>query len=109
MEKILLEKGVKGKTEVSVNIIGDRMMRNLNKKYRNLDETTDVLSFPLAEEIEHKPFVDPPDKILRLGDVVISYPQAREDASDENTLVDDKIDELVEHGMLHLLGQHHEE
>lgn len=109
VEKVLSEKGVSGKVEVSVNIVGDRMMRNLNKKYRNLDEVTDVLSFSLADEIKNKPFVDPPDKVLRLGDIVISYPQAREDASFENILVDDKIDELVEHGMLHLLGQHHEE
>ncbi|MBI3379292.1 rRNA maturation RNase YbeY [Candidatus Gottesmanbacteria bacterium] len=108
VEKVLGEKGVKGKIEVSVNIVGDRLMKELNKKYRNLDETTDVLSFPLGGDANDKPFVDPPDNILRLGDIIISYPQAREDASVENKLVDDKIDELVAHSMLHLLGQHHE-
>ncbi len=109
IEKVLTAKGVKGKVEVSVNIVGDRMMHALNKKYRKLDETTDVLSFPLSEEVKDKLFVDPPDDILRLGDIVISYPQARQDALEENKLVDDKIDELIEHSMLHLLGQHHDE
>lgn len=108
VNQVLSEKGVRGDVEVSVNVIGDRMMKDLNKKYRNLDETTDVLSFPLSDEVADKPFVDPPDEILRLGDIVISYPQAREDATVENKLVDDKIDELVAHSMLHLLGQHHE-
>lgn len=109
VDRILREKGVKGRIEVSVNIVGDRLMSKLNKKYRNLEETTDVLSFPLNGEGTDKPFVDPPDEILRLGDIVISYPQAREDALEENKLVDDKIDELIEHSMLHLLGQHHNE
>ena len=108
IEKILMFKGVKGRVEVSVSIVGDRLMKNLNRKYRNFDETTDVLSFPMTEEVKDKPFVEPPDHILRLGDIIISYPQAREDALEENKLVDDKIDELVEHSMLHLLGQHHE-
>ncbi len=105
--KVLSAKGVKARVEVSLSIVGDRMMKSLNKKYRDLDETTDVLSFPLSEEKKDAPFIDMPDGILRLGDIVISYPVAREEASDENKFVDDKIDELVEHGMLHLLGVHH--
>ncbi len=108
IEKVLMTKGVKGKVEVSVSIVGDRLMKSLNQKYRDIDETTDVLSFPMTEEVKDKPFVEPPDNVLRLGDIIVSYPQAREDASEENKLVDDKIDELVEHSMLHLLGQHHE-
>jgi len=107
VEDVLRDKGVKGKTEISINIVGNRMMKFLNKKYRNLDETTDVLSFPMSET-GNDPFVAPPDGILHLGDIVISYPEAREEARQENKLVDDKIDELVTHGMLHLLGQHHD-
>ena len=108
IEKVLAEKGVRGSIEVSVNIVGDRLMKNLNSKYRNIPDSTDVLSFPLNDEKNEKPFVDPPDHVIRLGDIVVSYPQAREDALEENKLVDDKIDELVAHSMLHLLGQHHE-
>lgn len=106
---ILLEqKNVSGNIEVSVSIVGDRLMKQLNQKYRNLDETTDVLSFSLTEDISQKPFIDPPGGILRLGDIVISYPQVIDESADENKMVDDKIDELVEHGLLHLLGVHHD-
>jgi probable rRNA maturation factor len=108
IEQVLTEKGVKGKIEVSLSVVGDRLMRQLNKQYRDLDKTTDVLSFSHTEEVAGKPFVDPPDGILRLGDIVVSYPKAVDEAGDDNMLVDDKIDELVAHGMLHLLGIHHD-
>ena len=90
--------------EVSVAVVGDRKMRSLNKKYRGKEGTTNVLSFSLSEG-------DPavlPTEILRLGDIVISYPQVIREAAKENMLVDDKIDKLVHHGLMHLLGIHHE-
>lgn len=92
--------------EVSVSVVGDRRMRQLNKQYRNRDATTDVLSF--GQE-EGKPFVSAPDDVLRLGDIVVSYPQAVEEARDQNKLVDDQIVLLVLHGLDHLLGKHHPE
>lgn len=98
------KEGVKTSVEIGVVVVGDRQMRKLNLKYRHLDETTDVLAFPLQNDGQ-LPFVDYPDKILRLGDIVISYPQARESAREENKLVDEKIDELVVHGLEHLLGK----
>ncbi len=92
--------------EVSVSIVGDRQMRVLNKKYRNIDKTTDVLSFGLENGGE---FIEPPDDVLRLGDIVVSYPQAVDEAREENKLVDDQIEVLVLHGLDHLLGKHHPE
>ncbi|OGG34686.1 rRNA maturation RNase YbeY [Candidatus Gottesmanbacteria bacterium RIFOXYB1_FULL_47_11] len=92
--------------EVSISIVGNRRMRALNKTYRNRDTATDVLSF--GQE-EGKPFVGAPDDVLRLGDIVVSYPQAVEEARDQNTLVDDQIVVLVLHGLDHLLGKHHPE
>lgn len=107
--RFLNEKKVKGHIEISISIVGDRMMRQLNKKYRNIETTTDVLSFPLsADERTSTRFVDPPDNVLRLGDIIVSYPQAIEQAAQQNKMVYDKIDELVEHGLLHLMGIHHE-
>ena len=47
--------------------------------------------------------------VLRLGDIVLSYPQVIDDASRDEMLVDDKVDQLIEHGLMHLLGLHHEE
>lgn len=97
-------------TEVSITIIGDRRMQTLNRTYRQIDATTDVLSFPQHDPTQQAvPFVDAPDGILRLGDVVVSYPQAVVEATEENKLVDDKIVDLIEHGINHLLGIHHPE
>ena len=93
-------------TEMSVSVVGDRRMRELNKKYRNCDSTTDVLSFGMEDGGE---FIEPPDDVLRLGDIVVSYPQAMDEAREENKLVDDQIVSLVLHGLDHLLGKHHPE
>ncbi len=105
-----LEKKVKSDTEVSVSIIGDRLMKQLNTTYRKLNKTTDVLSFPQQEsDVSHTAFISPPDNILRLGDIVISYPQAVLEAQETDKLVDDIVVELALHGLDHLLGIHHPE
>lgn len=105
---------INGKIEIGINIVGDRKMHELNRKYRGLDSTTNVLSFALEDStpanLQHIPkigFVSAPDKWLRLGDIVVSYPQALEDASMDGTSVDEEIRHLVEHGLNHLLGIHH--
>jgi probable rRNA maturation factor len=101
--QVLEKRGVNGPVEISVAIVGDRKMRELNLKYRNLDKTTNVLSFSQTEGEES---VSSPEMLL-LGDVIISYPQVINEASEKEVFVDDRIDELVEHGVLHLLGIHH--
>jgi probable rRNA maturation factor len=45
---------------------------------------------------------------LVLGDIVVCYPIAQQESNRDNMLVDDKINELISHGLLHLLGEHHE-
>ena len=105
---VLIQKRVKGKVDVSIAIVGNRQMKKLNEQYRNISTTTDVLSFSLSEQKVGKTFIAPPDDTLHLGDIVVCYPVAVEDASEQNKMVDDKINELVEHGMLHLLGYHHD-
>lgn len=102
--EVLSEQGVKTPLEVSLAVVGDRKMKGLNKKYRNIDKTTNILSFPLSEG--GSSFL--PSDTLRLGDIVIAYPQVVREAAREEELVDDRIDMLVRHGMLHLLGLHHE-
>jgi probable rRNA maturation factor len=101
---VLSEQSISGPIEVSVAIVGDRKMRALNKKYRNLDKTTNVLSFPIGEG--EVPIL--PGKISRLGDVIVSYPEVIREAARDEMYVDDRIDELVKHGTMHLLGLHHE-
>jgi probable rRNA maturation factor len=106
---------LKGKIEVGLNIVGDRMITDLNKKYRGKKEATCVLSFPLEEVTPAKKiesikkkvgFVKSPDKVLRLGDVIISYPQAQEEAVRQRISIDEELSILVEHGICHLLGIH---
>lgn len=104
IEDSLKKQGIVSPFEVSISIVGDRKMKALNKKYREKDKTTNVLSFPLGEGKDS----GLPDDVLYLGDIVISYPQVIREAAEEDVLVDDKIDELAEHGLLHLLGIHHE-
>lgn len=112
---VLQKNRILGRVELGINIIGSRKMHELNRKYRGIDSTTDILSFALEDSsqssLQHIPrigFVAAPDKVLRLGDIVISYPQAVEDAAMDGISVDDEIKFLLEHGMKHLLGVHHE-
>ncbi|MBI4097961.1 MAG: rRNA maturation RNase YbeY [Candidatus Levybacteria bacterium] len=109
LSNLLNQQGVHSAVEVSVAIVGDRKMRQLSKKYKGEDKTRNVLSFSLVEGGYHPAPSHPgPNDVLRLGDIVISYPVVITEASREEVLVDDKIDELVIHGMSHLLGLHHD-
>ena len=103
---LLKKHEIKGSVEVSVAIIGNRKMRELSKKYKREDKAHDILSF---SQTEGETTYLPKDNVLRLGDIVISYPEVIKQASEEEMLVDDKIDELLEHGLNHLLGINHEE
>ena len=102
---ILKKNEIKGPVEISIAIIGSRKMQKLSQKYKGEDKVRNVLSFSLAEGESSRL----PSDVLRLGDIVISYPQVILEAAEEEMLVDDKIDQLVEHGLNHLLGINHEE
>lgn len=112
--EVLHRHNIGGNVEVSVAIVGDRKMHEVNRTFRGIDSTTNILSFaledPLASnQLQHIPrvgFVKTPDKMLRLGDILISYPQVMKDADDEGVTVDEELRFLVEHGMKHLLGYH---
>lgn len=103
---VLRENGVRGEIEVSIVVVGDRKMKALNKQYFKRKETASILSFPLENTSEDTGlgFANSPDEILRLGDIVISYPQALKKAAEKNILVDEAIDSLIKHGMNCLLG-----
>ena len=90
------------KSELSIVVGNDALLKSLNLKYRNVDATTDVLSFPSGE-------VDPDTQAYYLGDIVISLPRAQEQASTEGHLLVDEMLLLVVHGTLHLLGYDHME
>ncbi|MGA2967646.1 MAG: rRNA maturation RNase YbeY [Candidatus Levyibacteriota bacterium] len=104
IERVIAKNDVVGPVEISVAVVGDRKMRELSKKYKGEDKTRNILSFSQAEGES----MTLPSDVLRLGDIVLSFPQVINDAVRDEMLVDDKVDELVEHGLMHLLGLHHE-
>ena len=93
---ILKTLGVSRNKELCVAFVGDEEMRELNAKYRNINRTTDVLSFPQ----------NGPDDSL-LGDVIISIDTAIRRSKLQNFTVEDEIHALMIHGILHLLGFDH--
>ena len=104
--------------EVSVAVVGERKMKELSSKYLGDLEKHAVLAFalesatdevvPQREENLGKGFVNPPDGVLRLGDVVLCWPELMETAAREDVLVDEELYLLTCHGVKHLLGYHHE-
>ncbi len=101
---LLKKNNINGDVEVSIAIVGDRKMRDLSRKYKGEDKTRSILSFSMTEG--KSSYL--PEDFLMLGDIILSYPQVILESSEDEMLVDDKIDELVEHGVLHLLGINHE-
>ena len=96
-----------GSAEVSVTFVDNEGIHELNKKYRNIDRETDVLSFPLGENGEYDVNLDTGAKML--GDIVISIEKAMEQAEMYNHALQREIGFLTVHSMLHLLGYDHEQ
>lgn len=100
------EKGITSDAEVSVAIVGQARMLKLAKDHLGEKHMVhNVLSFT-ASEARGK-FVNPPGELLYLGEVVVCYPKAVDEANRDNMLIDDKVVQLIKHGALHLLGEHH--
>ena len=91
--------------ELGILFVNDRRMRRLNRLFRGKDHTTDVLAFAMREAC--KPHVArlAPDV---LGDVVISVPTASRQAAEAGRSLDEELDWLLVHGILHLCGYDHE-
>ncbi len=112
---------LKGEIEISLAIVGDGRMRKLNKIYRGKNRVTDVLSFDnrkvipyLSKAFPHSgkennvKFIDPPDGIKRLGEIIICYPEAKKQAKRLNHSLEKELTILLIHGILHLAGYDHE-
>jgi probable rRNA maturation factor len=83
---------------VSVTLLNNTRIRNMNRKYLEHDRVTDVISFPLYEQGEQV-----------VGDVYIGYEQAQDQAADAGVDLDEEIARLSIHGTLHVLGYDHPE
>ena len=83
-------------------ITDDENIKRLNLRYRGTDLETDVLAFGMHDA--EASFVTPPSVPAHLGDVVICYPRAEAQAEAFEQSVEEELDRLVVHGVLHLLG-----
>jgi len=114
-EQVLVAQGVSSNAELGLFIAGEERVRQLNRNYRGKDAPTDVLAFAMLPEqsaqgmtgTDFPPFVIPPDGVLHLGEVIISYPQAVTQAEEHQHSVKREIAILLIHGVLHLLGFEH--
>lgn len=100
-EAALANEGLTGPIEASLSIVSDSTIRRLNARHRRVSRSTDVLSFPLLSQDD---FVAPPDGIAHLGDVVISLSKAEKQARHYDHSVQEEMELLMVHGVLHLLN-----
>lgn len=101
-EKIVCsELGSRCTVEIGVTFCDDSFIRQLNKQYRNKDEPTDVLSFPLSQAFPKQQQVNLGDIVISLETIVIRNNQDRDKSRAEMYL-------LFVHGLLHLLGYTHD-
>jgi len=114
-EQVLVAQDADSRLELGLVITGQERVQQLNQSYLGKDEPTDVLAFsmlpePLAtgKSEDSSPFVQPPDGVLHLGEVIISYPQAVIQAREHRHSVKREIAILIIHGVLHLLGYEHD-
>lgn len=91
--------------EVDVSLVNDEEIRQLNHDFRNIDASTDVLSFPLGENGVYDE--NPETQAKMLGDVVISIEHAIRQAEEYGHSLQREIAFLTVHSMLHLLGYDH--
>lgn len=92
----------KKRYELSLNLIGERQILALNKKYRKKNKATDVLSFPIADDKLKK------YGIMPLGDIFICPDFVARDSKSREVSFNEEITRVAIHGFLHLLGYDHE-
>ena len=92
--------------ELSVRLASDEEVRALNAAWRNKDNATNVLSFPMAESKEFTSAKFAGAELL-LGDIVLARGVCEAEAADKGVRVEDHATHLLVHGTLHLLGYDH--
>lgn len=87
----------RGEHDATIAFVSDRQIKDLNKRYRNFEKPTDVLSFPAEDETG-----------ANLGDIAISLERAEVQAQENGLTLENEIAQLILHGLLHLCGYDHE-
>lgn len=98
--------GVTSDSDVSVSLVSEDTMLEVSNEFLKDNLIHDVLSFPAMESKGE--FVDPPDGILHLGEIIVCYQRAFEEAKEDGKAIEEQVLFLIKHGALHLLGIHHE-
>lgn len=101
IKQSIKEENIVDNCEVSVSFVDNIEIRNLNKEYRGIDKETDVLSFPLIEDISLQ------TGYILLGDIVVSLEKAKEQAMEYGHSFEREVAFLVSHSMFHLFGYDH--
>jgi probable rRNA maturation factor len=107
LAEFLVKSGIVSDADVNIAIVGEAKMLEIGKRYLKDKKLHNVLSF-VPGEVKGR-FVYPPDGKIHLGEIIVCYPLAVKEASDEDVLIDERVYELIEHGALHLMGIHHKE
>ncbi len=102
---VLVQENFEGSAEISVTFVDDEQIKELNKKHRDIDKSTDVLSYPLGENGKYD--VNPETGAKILGDIVISMETAVRQAEEYGHPLQREVAFLTVHSMLHLLGYDH--
>ena len=97
--------GVSEPTEVNITFVSDEGIKNINRDFRNINKSTDVLSFPLGENGVYDE--NPETGAKMLGDIVISMEHAVAQAKLYEHSLQREVAFLTVHSMLHLLGYDH--
>lgn len=101
----LEEEGITEDAQVSVTLVDNDTIRELNNEHRGIDRATDVLSFPLGDDDSFD--TDPETGAILLGDIVISLERAEEQAKEYGHSFYREVAFLITHSLFHLLGYDH--
>ena len=99
--KITLKKCNKLNSEVTIRLTNEKEMRDLNMKWRNKNNSTNVLAFPVNNNLNM------PEQSKHIGDVILSYSDIKSEANERNISFVDHMIHIIIHGILHLCGYEH--
>lgn len=111
VEKLLMHAAeieeIREDAEVSLMIVSNPKIQEINKEYRGKDQVTDVISFALEENLEGEMLIQDTQLPRVLGDIIISFDRTKEQAHEYGHSFKRELGFLAVHGFLHLLGYDH--
>ena len=105
MQKCFEVEKLEEKLYVAITLTDNENIKNINSKYRNIDKETDVLSFPMFDNVEQDTIAVPVQQCL--GDIIISIPKVMEQAEEYGHGFEREFRYMLVHGFYHLMGYDH--